>query len=209
MCPVIRISDDTFALLQEVAKPLVDTPDTAINRVLNAYLKKPKIQTPPMIGGGARRVPVGGGEGFDPSNPPDLTHSSFLSGSVDGVPVEKWNYLVLQAHEAALKRLNGNVMQLTKLSAPHITQGRNTDKGFHSARNGQFSVQAVDANKAWKLAVDLARQLDIEIYAEFRWQQKPTAAYPGRVGSLSWIPQSRNRLESRATGSKATTKGGK
>lgn len=190
MAPVIRISDDTFAMLQKIAQPLVDTPDTAIRRALGAYLERKPIEPP------ATSLPIGTVANQDPSNsrqfdsdsPPDLTHASFLSGDVDGTAVKKWNYLLVEAHARAFIALDRNLTELQRASEAHIRKGELAESGFKAVKKFGFSVQAVEANKAWAISLTLAKKFKFPISAEFRWQQKDGAAFPGEVGCIVWNP---------------------
>lgn len=57
MMPVVRISDQTWARLQQYAQPLVDTPDSVINAALDALdqTQRPKKITPPQSSAGKER----------------------------------------------------------------------------------------------------------------------------------------------------------
>lgn len=192
MCPVIRISDETFALLQQLAQPLVDTPDSAIRRVLERYLASlPTAPKPARADHGAAEDASSSTAStvYPAESAPNLTHTSFLSGSVDGVQVTKWGFLTLQAHERALKKMHGDVARLIKDSRAHVRLGKHTDKGFLPSADGKYSVQAVEANKAWKVALELAKQFQFPIEVEFKWQDKEGAAFPGESGHMSWSPQ--------------------
>lgn len=191
MAPVVRISDETFAMLQRIAQPLVDTADSAIRRALAAYLasegqQRQSTQLPRL--GGEGESSLLGGTRFDPDCPPDLTHSSFLSGSVNGISVKKWNYLLIEAHSQALQALNGDLAALQRLSEAHIKKGKATASGFRYVPNFGFSIQGVESNKAWALSYKLAKKFGFPISIEFRWQEKQGAAFPGELGQLEWRP---------------------
>ncbi|MEW5943593.1 MAG: hypothetical protein AB1710_07060 [Pseudomonadota bacterium] len=190
MAPVVRISDDTFAMLQKIAQPLVDTPDSAIRRALGVYLewqqRNPSAEPTP------KRQPIPSkataGKFFKPDSPPDLTHTSVLSGNIAGTSVNKWNHLMEEAHAQAYKALRGDIDGLQRISEAHIKRGDTVDSGFKPVKNCGFSVQGVEANKAWAVSLRLAKKFRFPISVEFRWQQKDGAAYPGEIGQIVWTP---------------------
>jgi hypothetical protein len=51
-----------------------------------------------------------------------------------------------------------------------------------------ISIQNVDANLAWRNALNLARRLSVSISVTFEWRHKSGAAHPGKQGSLVWSP---------------------
>lgn len=184
MAPVIRISDDTFLMLQKIAQPLVDTPDTAIRRALAAYLaSEKKVEPHQLTKQGTNEVNL-----FIPDSPPNLTHTSFLGGKVGAVGVNKWNYLLLEAHAQAYLALGRNLAELQKVSEANIRKGNFSESGFKPVGDFGFSIQGVEANKAWGISLKLAKKFKFPISIEFRWQQKEGAAFPGEVGRLAWKP---------------------
>src|SRR6476660_1779217 len=100
MMPVIRISEQTFERLQNLAKPFVDTPASVIERLLDLgeSQRATGSKIPP-----ARPAPDV--KRYDPDNPPSLTHTKVLATEFDGVKAEHWNDLVDTAHRHAMKRL--------------------------------------------------------------------------------------------------------
>ena len=63
MMPVIRISDDVFRRLQNLATPLVDTPASVIERLLDSHESSV----------GTKKLPAGSGQSVAADPPPDLT----------------------------------------------------------------------------------------------------------------------------------------
>lgn len=190
MPPVIRISAETFSMLQKVAQPLVDTPDTVIRKALVAYLNMHSLDVP--IATSKSPVPAppstNGVMTFDPDVPPDLTHTSFKAGLVADFPVNKWNRLLVEAHARAYESLGKDIGALRRVSEANIRQGETTEAGFKPVNDYGFSVQGVESNKAWSISRGLAKKFGFPISIEFRWQQKPSAAYPGQVGRIYYEP---------------------
>ena len=174
MCATIVIADETFEMLQQIAEPLIDTPDSTIRKALSVYI----IGKPP---------PATSGTPFNADAPPNLTHTSFISGNVGGTQITKWNNLLLEAHVKAFKALKGDFLALQRVSGAHLKKGELTGSGFRPVVGHGFSVQGVDANKAWALSLALAKKFSFPISIEFRWQQKDGAAFPGSLGRMNWI----------------------
>ncbi len=191
MCPTITIADETFAILQQIAEPLVDTPDSTIRKALTVYVElqnKGEKSRGRAIGTPEPTIPFDptSGSRFNPDSPPNLTHTSFISGNVGGAQVTKWNNLLLEAHAKAFEALKGDFLALQRVSEAHLQKGEITGSGFRPVTGSGFSVQGVDANKAWALSVALAKKFSFPISIAFRWQQKDGAAFPGKLGRMSW-----------------------
>lgn len=191
MCPTITITDETFGMLQQVAEPLIDTPDSIIRKALSVFIElhhnsekvRPRATTIPEA---TIHLNAASGTPFNSDSPPNLTHTSFISGNVGGTRVTKWNNLLLEAHAKAFKALKGDFSALQRVSEAHIQEGEITGSGFRPAVGHGFSVQGVDANKAWALSLALAKKFSFPISIEFRWQQKDNAAFPGKLGRMDW-----------------------
>lgn len=195
MSPVIRISDDTFSLLQRVAKPLVDTPDSAIRNALTAYLKS----LGESVGSSGNNQPatelappndssdLSSTTKFAPDSPPSLTHTSFIKGTVAGLAASNWNNLLDEAHAKAYEILGRDFDSLQRVSEARLRKGEETKQGFRQIKGLGFSIQGVDANDAWAFSLRLAKKCGFNLQAEFRWQHKDAAAFPGKNGQMSWI----------------------
>jgi hypothetical protein len=193
--PVIRIPDPVFERLQGIATPLVDTPASVIEKLLDFYdsnggqragatSAKPVHPEPP-----ARTL------AFTAEAPPDLHHTRVLSARFDGQTASNWNDLVQVAHLWALQRL-GSFEELRSISLSKISSGRRSDSGYHPVADLNLSVQNVDSNLAWRNTVNLAQRLRVPVEVEFEWRQAEGSANPGQRGSLVWAPPTRDRSSS-------------
>jgi hypothetical protein len=177
--PKVDVSEETFAALQSLAKPLIDSPDSVIKRLLDAYLAA-AASPKPTAGGGAGAVPV-----YSAMAAPDLTHTKPIAFSFDGTDLVRpsWNGLLVAAIYAAHAHAKdaGELKRL--LIVPHV-KGRKEDEGFTYLPTLDLSYQGQDANSAWKAAHHVAQQLGLSIAAEFVWRHKEKAAFPGQPGRL-------------------------
>ncbi len=183
--PIVRIPDPIFERLQAIATPLIDTPASVIEKLLNFYDSQGK-QARPMSA-----APVDAKRddacGFDPDRPPNLTHTRVLAAQFDGQQASGWNELVHLAHRRALSRL-GSFGALRSATLSNITQGQRKDSGFQYLSDIGVSIQNVSSQEAWLKVLNLARRLNAAVQVDFEWRQKPGAARPGKSGSLSWQP---------------------
>lgn len=194
MMPVMRIPDATFSRLKAIAIPFDDTPASVIGRLLDLYedheaakaglsSRSIKPSQPQPRPSEATR-----GTQFSPDSPPDLGHTRVISASFAGRPAENWNDLVVVAHRAAIKQLK-SVDAVRTATLSNIATGRREDRGFHHYSDGNFSIQNVDANLAWRNAVHLARHLKVPLDVTFQWRHKQGASHPGVTAVLSWRPE--------------------
>ncbi len=185
MMPVVRIPDELFERLQNHAKPFVDTPATVIERILDFYEAGRSAPTKPRRPSSSETP---GTRRFDPSDPPDLTHTKLLSADFDGTAASNWNDLVDTAHRHAMTRLKTyDALRAATLS--NMVQGQKTDSGFHHLSDINVSIQGIDADLAWRNTLNMARRIGVPVRVEFEWRDKPNAAHPGERGYLAWAPK--------------------
>jgi hypothetical protein len=164
----------------------VDTPDTVIVRLLDFYERTRRTggDTP------SRGKTLAGGptvKSYNPNKPPDLTHTKMISAEFAGTPATNWNDLIDVAHRHAAKQYP-TYEALRAQTKSNIVRGVKTDTGFHHLPDIDVSIQGIDADSAWRNTLHLARRLNVPIRVEFAWRDKPSAAHPGKHGSLEWRP---------------------
>ena len=66
--------------------------------------------------------------------------------------------------------------------------GKKEEDGYNYLPDVGISVQAADANKAWKATYLIAKAIKASIEVEFSWQDNPKAAMPGQSSKfvLEW-----------------------
>ena len=184
MMPVIRISDPVFERLQSIATPLVDTPGSVVEKLLDFYESH---QTGSHIRPATTTVRKTESE-FDPEAPPDVRHTRVLQAEFDGQSAENWNDLVHLAHRRATVRLK-SFDAIRAATQSNVVPRQKSDRGFHYLSDINLSIQNVDANLAWRNALVLARKLQVPVRVQFEWRETEGAAHPGKVGLLSWTPE--------------------
>jgi hypothetical protein len=182
--PSIELSSQTFARLQALAVPLVDNPETVINRLIDFFVARE---------GGAPAPGSSDGEGnstrlFNAVSPPNLTHTKVLSVEFAGglLPHSQanWNGLLNAAvREAKLHAKSAN--ELKQLIIIPFVEGQKTNEGYRLLSDAGISVQGQDANGAWKAAWHIAQRLGLALTVTFVWREKEGAAFPGVTGRLS------------------------
>ena len=179
----INIAQSTFERLQQHAKPFVDSPDSVVNRALDALEQKNKPHTSSPQKPGIRKI--------DPLILPNLKHTKVLTALVDGRSVvkPKWNPLVDRIAINAMKQL-GDFNGLQKVCTANIVQGYKDDEGYRYLRQIDVSIQGQSANDACKTLVIAAQRLNIELQITFMWRNRADAAYPGEYAHLTVSKQS-------------------
>jgi len=159
------------------------------------FIKKMTIKRPPPSSPKAQpryKPPRPAGETvttgrrFDPEHLPNLHFTKLIEAVFGSQRANNWNALLRCGVELALQR-SIPLGRLKALNVP-VEKGQKTNDGFSPIRGLDVSVQNVDANRAWSLSLCLAKELQIEVRAIFRWREKDGAAYPGEQGTLHWNP---------------------
>lgn len=188
MMPNIDISEDTNLRLQKIAKPLVDTYDTVIARLLDLQDKLDGITLDDPAGPGAPLSDDGRTMMFDWRNPPSLKHTSIMEASFQGQPIDRnscyWNNIMMRVIVAAGKAGKSSD-ELFDMLFVNRERGQKSDFGFKYLDEVGFSVQGQDSNAAFRQCFDLADKMGFKLDITFRWQPKDDAAFPNRQGRAS------------------------
>lgn len=179
MPPSIELSPATFERLKAHAIPLVDTSDSAINRLID---RVEQLNGAPAVDGAAAGQSV---QDFTPNPAPDLTHTKILSVSFCGKPLghgqDTWNGLLFAAVGEAKARVDSPA-RFNELMLTNYVDGNKTDEGFLPVPGAGISVQRRDANGAWRAASHIAQKLGCQLSVTFAWRDKEGAARPGKTG---------------------------
>ena len=178
----IELPENTFAKLQKLAVPLVDTTISVIDRLIEFY--ETRKHHDDEHEGSSDPAPTT--DEFDPALPPDLTHTKVIGmgfGNLMRRSRTSWNGLLIAAVKHAQNKLK-DPQRVRQLVIVNSVEGRKEDEGFAYLPEIDLSIQGQDANSAWKAAYHIARQADFPIRADFVWRHKPGALYPGKAASL-------------------------
>ena len=181
----ITVEQPTFERLQSHAKPFVDTPDTVVNRALDALEELASKPVDPL---GAEHEFAGGV--VDPNQLPDLKYTKVLAASIDEKPVTpaNWNSLLRKLLIRAMEHF-GSFDNVQRLCAVNMVQGVKDDEGYKYLPEIQVSCQGVPANAAANAAVALAQALGASFRVDFQWRRKEQASRPGQSARLQ-VPRS-------------------
>jgi hypothetical protein len=181
--PSIELSSQTFARLQALAVPLVDNPETVINRLIDFFEGREGAPAPSSGDGGNRMI-----REFNPGSPPNLTHTKVLAVEFCGRPLEhreaNWNGLLNAAVREAKVRA-ASAAELKQLVIIPSVDGQKTNEGYRFLSDIGISIQGQDSNVSWKSARHIAQRLGLQLTVTFEWREKEGAAFPGVVGRLS------------------------
>jgi len=185
--PRIEISDHDFKRLQAYAEPFVDTPATALTKVLDLLDKGGLSDSlgPSSVTGHPNRRPAPRFEVYGPTSLPPLTHTKLVSGKFGGAEPQKltWDSLVQLALESLHDRYE-DVREVRKRAGANVVSGAKTDDGYKFLSDKGFSYQGVSAEDAAKIILRSARDLEAELLIEFVWRDKPEAYKPGQAGRI-------------------------
>lgn len=184
--PTITISEESLAILQRYAVPLVDTVDTAI-RKMDALIQNSEGATVlPEPASEERRI--------DPRDLPRLTHTKVLEASIGGTPLARpnWNGLLDEMLRRAMKEVK-SYEKLRQICPVNMVKGRKTTDGYNHLPDIDISVQGQDANGACRGIVTAAQALGIAVDIGFMWRHKEGAAYPGERARLKIGPSAGKR----------------
>jgi hypothetical protein len=187
--PTVEISDTTFRRLQAHASPLVDTPDSVIDRLLD-YFEEAHENGRTAVTSGSHDPTAA--IRFEANEVPSLTHTKLRKARLGDreLPRPNWNELVRTVVEAGLDRL-GSIEELLRVTDARIVKGTKHDGGYSPLAGRGISIQGVDAHDAWRISYGLARKLSLPIEVIFEWRDKEGAAHPGEIGTMGWLPQPR------------------
>ena len=184
MAPSVELSQAIFTRLQTHAVPLVDTIESVINRMIDAYEKGGDM---PLSGGGDAQSGQNV-RAFNPDTPPDLTHAKILGVTFCGQPLgrgqDNWNGLLNAAVRVAREKAK-SPEEFRQLMIINYVEGQKQDEGYRHFPELGVSVQGQDANGAWRAVSHIAQHLGCQVSVKFAWREKPGAAFPGSVGQFT------------------------
>lgn len=183
MSPTVDLTPQTFKRLQSHAVPLVDTIETVITRILDAFETTATPDASAETDGQSVRS-------FNPNTPPDLTHAKILgvtfAGQKLGRGEDNWNGLLNVAVREAAARAK-SAAEFKQLMVVNHVKGEKRDEGYRPLSGTDVSVQGQDANGAWRAACHIAQQLGCNLSVKFAWREKEGAAFPGVTGQMTVV----------------------
>ena len=185
--PQIAIDDVTLARLQKHAVPLIDTFDTVINRIFDAYEAH--------NGNGDHAVPsrpAPVARTFEASSPPDLTHTKVLSAKLDGSTLAKRSRLERTAEaggnlQRGAPRAQTDPQSASSSSTSRTVSGRAMGMSIWLMPTCPCRVRTPTMRGA---AYSTSRSgFGISVEVVFMWRHKEKAAFPGKTGRLAISPK--------------------
>lgn len=184
----IEIPEVLLTRLQKHAVPFVDTtPVSVIERwgeFYDRHHQKPESTS---------KLPVAPSSStndklrqLDSNNPPSLLHST-ARGEFGTTHFTNWNDLLRIAHLAAFKK-SKSFSDLRRESIAQIYDGNKDDEGYRFLPEIGISLQGVDANRAWRYSLRLAKYVGVPIRVVVDWRHNEKSAHPGERALLFWKP---------------------
>lgn len=175
----IDLAPNVFNRLQKLAVPLVDTLDTVLTRVLDAYEHNGQASKAASTENAPQNT-------YSPAALPSLTHTKVLAARLNGISVSgpNWNSLYLHLIRES-KVTSKHADEVRRLILTNYVIGKKEDEGYRYLPEQGFSVQGVDANGAARGMFHIAKQMNWKLDVEFAWRQKEDAAFPGQIAKIS------------------------
>ena len=175
--PTVVISNESLAILQRYAVPLVDTFDTAIKKMDELIRAGAAVSSLPETDVAERRI--------DARDLPRLTHTKMLDASIGGTQLLRpnWNGVL----DETLRRVMKEVKDFDKLRTicpVNMVKGKKSDEGYNHLPDINVSVQGQDANGACRGIITAAQALGFAVNIGFMWRHKEGAVYPGERARL-------------------------
>ena len=180
----IKISESTHTKLQGVAKPLEDTHDSVIARLLDHYVESFKLS----IGSGdSEKRRLSETLRFGPENTPSMAYTTLVSVLLNGSALSKaecyWNPLLARViAEAARNGIAEDVifdcLQINKC------KGSRTDNGFKFVKEANLSFQNQNSINAFSQILRIAQKANFTMKLEIRWQDNEGSAHPNRTATF-------------------------
>ena len=176
--PTIEIENGTFERLQKHAKPFIDTPNSVIDRALDALEFLPKRS--------AEIVEKPSELTFNERSIPNLTHTKILHARVNGKELKhpNWNALLDEVIILAVKS-GQSPSQLRAIGSINIVERRKSDEGFRFISSIGISVQGQDAIGACQGALAIGKKIGTHIAVDFVWRDKEGAIFPGKTALIT------------------------
>lgn len=175
--PKIEISDAAFAFLQQHAEPFVDTPASALDKVLfgNASAVANAGVTP-----GTTQMHFAG------TNLPSVKFTVIRNAMIDGKPVQKntWNHILEDMISICSER-GANTADILHVLKANKVEGEKTDNGFRHVPGANLSFQGLEANRACENIIRLAEKFAVPVSIEIRWNADEGAQHPGKSAVIS------------------------
>lgn len=183
--PPVDLSTKTITRLQKHAIPLVDTFDTVIAKLIDAYEGGSKAGVVHQANDTEVQV-------FDPAAAPNLAHTTVkfikFCGTVQKPADTYWNALMTTAIRKVAE-LGLSPQELKKQILANSVVGQKDNNGYKYLKDVGLSVQGQDANGAWKVIYHLASSFSLSVEVIFTWQNNPKATAPNVTGSFTVQPK--------------------
>ena len=176
--PTVTLKSDTYHRLETLVTSFEDTPETVIQRLLDAC-------APGTIDeADTARILT-----LDPDDPDDLHHTKIAHGHFAGHAIDgrNWSDLAKLAHRVLAARCD-TPEAIADASPFNVRAGRYEQDGYRHLPALGISIQYHSAIHMWAHTHTLAQHLGVPVVVHCTWHDKPEAAHPGVTARLAWTP---------------------
>lgn len=177
--PAIDINETLLERLENMAKPLAGSTDTALKKLLDCYDALRELT--------AKAGAENQGEDhsdmlyFDAANLPDVTHSKVLSCTFGSSHSDEktWDELQKLALTVAAAECKSRD-ELGKRSGANITPPGDNRKQYTEVTTERFCFQRLGAKRVMEVVRKCAEITKCSVTIKVEWLDKDDAAHPGR-----------------------------
>jgi hypothetical protein len=173
------IGSRTYKRIARHVRPFIDTPETVINRALDAYAQSDHPTSSRL------RIAI------DATEPGSLSYAQLVNVRIDGAEIEVQSWSGLLAHMIGLvgghnQRTEALVREITGLDVCRVSRlrywGRPVMKHYRNVPGSSLYVRYTGATTAFKAICTLAQWLGVEVGMTVSWAINSKAAHPGQQG---------------------------
>ena len=174
--PKHEISDFAFKYLKVMAEPLVDTVETALDKLI--------LEHQSFFGEPSRTEKINESNTYRRANLPDVKFTAIDAATVGGKPCKaSWNH-ILEATIAACATKGTLREDIKAILDANVFLGKRSDTGFRYVAEADISIQGLEANRAAHNILKLADRFDVSARIEVAWPSMSKGAHPGSTKTL-------------------------
>jgi hypothetical protein len=174
--PKHQISDFAFNYLKEMAEPLVDTVETALDKLI--------LEHQSFFGGPSRTEEFDDSNTYRRANLPDVKFTAIDAATIGGKPCRaSWNH-ILEATIAACAIKGTPREDMKAILDANVFLGKRSDAGFRYVPEADISIQGLEANRAAHNILKLADRFEVSVRIDVAWPSMSKGAHPGSTKTL-------------------------
>lgn len=170
----IEISDRAFAFLQENAEPLIDTPTSALDKIIDKFAKLQAQAPAPSPSTSDSWI-------FREPNFPSVKHSNPIGAEIAGEKVNQstWQLVLAEVMNHCSHKGASNE-EILKYARVKVKTGAKT----YPVDQMAIRFGGLDAERAFRYIRALSRRFRLAITIDILWKEIDGAQFPGKSSTL-------------------------